>query len=85
MFRCNHCHLKFRFPAQQEATYQKLYDNAVVTTWSDDTDRADWEVIIRYLASRLAKGASVLDFGCYTGGVAKSPRRGIPEVRHRDK
>ncbi len=69
LFRCQLCCLKFRFPAQTEQQYRKLYDNSVVTTWPEDTDRADWNLIVRYLSRRLPKGASVLDFGCYTGGL----------------
>jgi SAM-dependent methyltransferase len=68
--------LKFRFPAQSEATYQKLYDNAVVTNWSEGTVRTDWDVITNYLSKHLSEGASVLDFGCYTGGLLSRLDRG---------
>jgi SAM-dependent methyltransferase len=69
LFRCQRCCLKFRFPGESEQRYRQLYDNSVVTTWPEDTDRADWNLLVRYLSKRLPKGASVLDFGCYTGGL----------------
>lgn len=69
LLRCHHCCLKFRFPAQSEQHYRELYDNSVITTWPEDGNRADWHLIARYLSKRLTQGASVLDFGCYTGGL----------------
>ncbi|WP_426271031.1 methyltransferase domain-containing protein [Dyella kyungheensis] len=69
LVRCRQCCLKFRFPVQSEQHYQELYDNSVVSTWPEDSNRADWNLISRYLSERLPQGASVLDFGCYTGGL----------------
>lgn len=69
LFRCKHCQLKFRSPVESDTNYRKLYDNAVVSTWSETNERPDWGVIQDYLRRHLAEGASVLDFGCYTGGL----------------
>jgi SAM-dependent methyltransferase len=69
LYRCERCRLKFRYPLLDAATYTSLYDNASVSTWSAEGERRDWDLISQYLRRRFAKGASVLDFGCYGGGL----------------
>lgn len=69
LFLCRTCGLKFRNPANTDADYSRLYDNAVTATWSAETDRTDWDLIARYISEMLPQGGKVLDFGCYTGGL----------------
>lgn len=69
LYRCRHCHLKFRFPMHDTAIYERLYDNATVSTWPSDTNRVDWNLITNLVLEHLPQGGRVLDFGCYTGGL----------------
>jgi 2-polyprenyl-3-methyl-5-hydroxy-6-metoxy-1,4-benzoquinol methylase len=69
LYRCHNCSLKFRNPAQTAEKYAKLYDNVATTTWSANTFRPDWDLVARHIARQLPHGGSVLDFGCYTGGL----------------
>jgi 2-polyprenyl-3-methyl-5-hydroxy-6-metoxy-1,4-benzoquinol methylase len=72
LFICKHCHLKFRYPRPDTTNLSLLYDNKSFTTWPTDSYRADWEKIIKYIRERHLAGGSVLDFGCYTGGLMKA-------------
>lgn len=69
LYRCANCKLKFRNPVAPEAVYSRLYDNAATATWHGETFRADWDIIATYLSQVKPHGATVLDFGCYTGGL----------------
>lgn len=69
LYRCGHCGLKFRNPALAPQKYAQLYDNAVTSTWTGESVRADWDLISTYVAEHIPDGANVLDFGCYTGGL----------------
>ncbi len=69
LFRCRKCSLKFRNPTLTAATYTQLYDNTATATWAADTSRPDWDLIASYVTEKLPHGGSVLDFGCYTGGL----------------
>jgi len=69
LYRCQNCSLKFRNPAQTADVYAQLYDNAVTTTWSEETIRADWDLVSADIDKRFPHGGRVLDFGCYTGGL----------------
>jgi SAM-dependent methyltransferase len=69
LYRCANCQLKFRSPVETEAVYSRLYDNAATATWHGEAIRADWDIIASYLSEQKPQGASVLDFGCYTGGL----------------
>jgi len=68
LFICTECHLKFRHPIEDLATYAELYDNGETAIWAGEIVRHDWGQIVRYLGSPPASGCSVLDFGCNTGG-----------------
>ena len=68
LYRCGDCRLKFRYPVEDAAVYEALYDNQGTTSWPTDTERPDWSRITRYIAE-LCKRGRVLDFGCYTGGL----------------
>jgi SAM-dependent methyltransferase len=86
LYRCRRCQLKFRHPALDPAQYERLYDNAATTSWSVDAVRLDWDLIADLIRERLPQGGSVLDFGCYTGGLlarmdARLDRYGV-EVNH---
>lgn len=69
LYLCRRCQLKFRYPTQDAATYQRLYDNAAVSTWPANAVRPDWDLITGQISRRLPQGGRVLDFGCYTGGL----------------
>jgi 2-polyprenyl-3-methyl-5-hydroxy-6-metoxy-1,4-benzoquinol methylase len=69
LYQCRHCHLKFKYPLLDAASYQQLYDNASISNWSADTIRPDWDLIIGHILAHLRQGGRVLDFGCYTGGL----------------
>lgn len=69
LLRCRHCQLKFRYPTHDAATYQRLYDNANISTWPSATTRLDWDLITDQIIKHLPEGGRVLDFGCYTGGL----------------
>lgn len=69
LYACNGCKLKFRFPIHPQSIYRDLYDNSIANTWSTDTPRQDWDLIVRHIKANLPAGARILDFGCYTGGL----------------
>jgi SAM-dependent methyltransferase len=69
LYRCRRCQLKFRHPIHDDATYQRLYDNAVISRWPADVDRPDWDLIVDHIENELPRGGRVLDFGCYSGGL----------------
>ncbi len=69
LYRCRICKLKFRNPAEPQAVYSGLYDNAATATWEAEASRADWDLIASYVSKTESHGAKVLDFGCYTGGL----------------
>lgn len=69
LYRCRHCHLKFRYPMHDTATYERLYDNATVSTWPSAVNRVDWNLITNLVLEYLPQGGRVLDFGCYSGGL----------------
>lgn len=69
LYRCHHCQLKFRHPMHDAATYERLYDNAAISTWPSATSRLDWNLITDLVLEHLPQGGRVLDFGCYNGGL----------------
>jgi 2-polyprenyl-3-methyl-5-hydroxy-6-metoxy-1,4-benzoquinol methylase len=69
LYRCDHCLLKFRYPVHRVEIYKELYDNAAIATWPADTARPDWDLISGHILEWLPQGGSVLDFGCYSGGL----------------
>lgn len=67
---CLDCRLKFRLPVLPASRYEALYDNDLLTAWPDaPSERTDWLIVAEYLDRHADAGASVLDFGCYTGGL----------------
>lgn len=69
LYRCSHCTLKFRYPVLETAFYDEMYDNAGTSTWHMETSRPDWDLISAYINGHKPLGGSVLDFGCYCGGM----------------
>lgn len=68
LYRCKNCHIRFRFPIEDAEIYAALYDNQDTLAWPADPERPDWDRVIRYVTEHRTEG-SVLDFGCYTGGL----------------
>lgn len=69
LFRCKTCFLKFRNPLGPPDFYAGLYNNEVTTNWQHEIPRNDWGKVVDFMRHRLHSGASVLDFGCNTGGL----------------
>lgn len=68
LYRCGNCQLKFKAPVLEAEAYKELYDNANRGTWSS-SGRVDWGLVTELVVHHFPKGARVLDFGCYTGGL----------------
>lgn len=82
LYRCAQCGLKFRHPVLTAAQYDALYASARSDCWADEPGRRDWAMVEDYLRAHAAADASVLDFGCHTGGLlarlgARYARTGI--------
>lgn len=83
LYGCLSCGLKFRYPVLAAAQYDALYDNDSPSAWQDGPcGRQDWSLITEYVAQHAGAGASVLDFGCDTGGLldrlgSHRPRFGV--------
>ena len=69
LYGCRKCHLKFRAPVLSAREYDALYDNDESTSWSEPGGRNDWGLIARHVMENIPIQASILDFGCYTGGL----------------
>lgn len=70
LYRCLACALAFRHPTLAPSAYEALYGNAdPASTWPGGPDRVDWGLIEEHLARNAPAGASVLDFGCHSGGL----------------
>jgi 2-polyprenyl-3-methyl-5-hydroxy-6-metoxy-1,4-benzoquinol methylase len=69
LYECRTCALTYRFPVLSQAQYDVLYDNDSPDAWSESASRVDWTLVEDYLARHAAPGASVLDYGCYGGGL----------------
>jgi 2-polyprenyl-3-methyl-5-hydroxy-6-metoxy-1,4-benzoquinol methylase len=69
LYSCSNCRLKFRSPVLSDAEYSDLYNNATTATWSEVTARMDWDLVARYVSTKLPERGRILDFGCYTGGL----------------
>jgi SAM-dependent methyltransferase len=71
LYRCSNCGLLFRYPILTACEYDSLYAHAQTACWVDDPARMDWSLIAEHLERHAPVGASVLDFGCHTGGLLK--------------
>jgi SAM-dependent methyltransferase len=68
LYVCDGCGLKYRAPRLAPAHYHALYDNGRVENWAS-ARRADWDRVVEYLHATLDSGATILDYGCNTGGL----------------
>lgn len=73
IFRCLECNLLFRSPILSGNSYNELYDNDEISTWTVDL-RRDQEIVLSYIKQNVQSG-SLLDFGCYTGNFLN----GLPD------
>jgi SAM-dependent methyltransferase len=72
LLHCRRCDLRYRWPTLE--SYDALYDNAAVDAWSADTTRKDQRLVLERVQAHAA-ARTVLDFGCYNGGMlAQLPR-----------
>ena len=71
LLNCRGCDLRFRFPVLTCEQYATLYDNGDVDVWQVAAQRNDQALVMREL-ERHVRGASVLDFGCYSGEFLRS-------------
>jgi len=71
LFGCRACGLLFRYPVLSRSQYDALYGKVQPTTWPDQPGRIDWALIVEYVGRNSAAGASILDFGCHTGGLLR--------------
>ena len=66
LLRCPRCDLRLRWPRLPD--YDALYDNTAVDAWAARALRRD-QRLVQALVEAETGAASVLDFGCYTGGL----------------
>jgi 2-polyprenyl-3-methyl-5-hydroxy-6-metoxy-1,4-benzoquinol methylase len=71
LFGCFACGLLFRHPVLSRSQYDALYGEVPPTAWPDRSGRTDWALIVDYIGRTSAAGASILDFGCHTGGLLR--------------
>jgi len=74
--RCRRCDLRWRDPPLEPAHYTALYDNSRVDVWKPGPLRRDQRLVLDHLG-RLPAGATVLDFGCYTGAMLAALPQGL--------
>lgn len=69
LFRCENCHLGFRYPRPPEKDLDVLYGAGCDDTWSSGNgdDRVDWQIATSWIRSELG-GGRVIDVGCFDGG-----------------
>ena len=68
LFECHDCGLGFRHPIRQQSDYEELYESAAETVWPSGPLRSD-QLRIKSLIESRAGAKSVLDVGCYDGGL----------------
>lgn len=73
LLHCPQCDLRLRWP--RLANYDALYDNTALDAWAASALRRDQRLVQALVEAEAETGAtSVLDFGCYAGGLlAKLP------------
>jgi SAM-dependent methyltransferase len=79
LFCCRACGLRFRHPVLDRSAYDALYGAGDPDCWPDEGERRDWALISDFISREATAGASVLDFGCHTGGLLA--RLGQPHSR----
>lgn len=73
---CRRCDLRWRDPPLSAERYAALYDNTRVDVWRPGPLRRDQRLVLD-ACQGLAPGASVLDFGCYTGALLAALPPGV--------
>ena len=68
LFECADCGLGFRHPIRPQSDYENLYERAAETVWPSGPLRPD-QLRIKSLIESRASAKSVLDVGCYDGGL----------------
>lgn len=71
LFGCLACGLLFRHPVLSRSQYDAFYRKVPSTTWPDQPGRPDWALIVEFIGLNSVAGASILDFGCHTGGLLR--------------
>ena len=69
LLRCEACSLLFRFPLLSPEQYAELYRAVSAEHWPDEVSRNDWQICASYMERHAMPGASILDFGCHSGGL----------------
>ena len=68
LYRCEVCHLYFRWPRLSKAKLDKLYEGGSSNIWQyEPRGRNDWKLAGAWLNSKLGP-RTVLDVGCWDGG-----------------
>lgn len=72
LYRCEDCHVCFRWPLPDPALLDAMYQQVEAAHWQYETvQRHDWNVAKAYIESHFTEGA-VLDVGCFDGAFLKS-------------
>ena len=87
LFECTDCGLGFRHPIRPQSDYENLYEQAAETVWPIGLLRPD-QLRIKSLIESRAGAKSVLDVGCYDGGLlnalgARIEKFGVEASRRR--
>jgi len=79
LLRCAECDLRFRHPHLGSATYDRLYDNARVDTWTSGALRVDQRLVQAFVRAPTPdrRAPRVLDFGCYAGDFLATLPAGV--------
>jgi 2-polyprenyl-3-methyl-5-hydroxy-6-metoxy-1,4-benzoquinol methylase len=69
LYKCEACHLYFRYPRLSKNELDDLYINGSKQNWEIKSDiRNDWEVAADWIRKKLGLGDKILDVGCSDGG-----------------
>jgi 2-polyprenyl-3-methyl-5-hydroxy-6-metoxy-1,4-benzoquinol methylase len=67
LYKCNECHLCFKFPRPTTEKLNKLYEKGNLSHWQYELiHRDDWIVAFDWIYSTFNSG-SILDIGCWDG------------------
>ena len=69
LYKCEACHLYFRYPRLSKNELDELYINGSKQNWEIKSElRNDWEVAAAWIRKNLGLGDKILDVGCSDGG-----------------
>jgi SAM-dependent methyltransferase len=69
LYKCEVCHLYFRYPRLSKNELDELYKNGSKQHWELKSElRNDWEVAAAWIRKNLGLGEKILDVGCSAGG-----------------